>query len=132
MDAPVCQSISLPQIPPMSAGPVSNLVNLLKWKSVAFAMAGVMLSFAGPFAIVTYLSPFPETRTHVTVSQLSPLLFGLGTAGFFGTSAATALVKRHLYLTCRLLPVFQAAATKVDVSHAAGALQIAYARRNNG
>ncbi len=107
----VWQWISLPHIPPMSAAPVSKLFGLLRRKNVAFAMAGVMLSFAGAFAIFTYLRPFLETRTHVTLSQLSLLLLGLGTAGFVGTSAATALVTRHLYLALGLLPVFLAAVT---------------------
>jgi predicted MFS family arabinose efflux permease len=107
----IWQWISLPHIPPVSATPVSKLFGLLKRKNVAFAMAGVMLSFAGAFAIFTYLRPFLETRTHVTLSQLSLLLLGLGTAGFIGTSAATALVKRHLYMTLGLLPVFLAAVT---------------------
>jgi predicted MFS family arabinose efflux permease len=74
-------------------------------------MAGVMLSFAGAFAIFTYLRPFLETRTHVTLPQLSLLLLGLGMAGFVGTTGATALVKRHLYLTLGLLPIFLAAVT---------------------
>ena len=107
----VWQWISLPQISPMSASPVSKLFGLLKRKNVAFAMAGVMLSFAGAFAIFTYLRPFLETRTHATLSQLSLLLLGLGTAGFAGTAAATVLVKRHLYLTLQLLPVILAVVT---------------------
>lgn len=107
----VWQWVSLPHMPPMSASPVSKLLGLLKRKNVAFAMAGVMLSFAGAFAIFTYLRPFLETRTHVTLPQLSLLLLGLGMAGFVGTTGATALVKRHLNLTLGLLPIFLAAVT---------------------
>ena len=107
----IWQWVSLPHIPPMNASPVSKLLGLLKRKNIAFAMAGVMLSFGGAFAIFTYLRPFLETRTHVTLPQLSLLLLGLGMAGFVGTAGATALVKRHLYLTLGLLPVFLAAVT---------------------
>lgn len=41
-----------------------------------------MLTFAGAFAAFTYLRPFLETRSHVSVPQLSALLLALGLAGF--------------------------------------------------
>jgi predicted MFS family arabinose efflux permease len=74
-------------------------------------MVGVMLTFAGAFAMFTYMRPFLETRTHVTLVELSLLLLGLGLAGFVGTSLASALAKRHLYLMLGLLPVLLASVT---------------------
>lgn len=88
---------SLPKMPPETANPVSELLGLLKRRNVSFAMVGVMLTFAGAFTVFTYLRPFLETRTHVTLPQLSLLLLGLGMAGFVGTSGASAFVKRHLF-----------------------------------
>jgi predicted MFS family arabinose efflux permease len=41
-------------------------------------MIGVMLTFSGAFATFTYLRPFLETYTHVTLPQLSLLLLGWG------------------------------------------------------
>ncbi|HEY5214849.1 MAG TPA: MFS transporter [Acidobacteriaceae bacterium] len=105
------QWISLPTLPPQAANPVSKLLGLLKRRNVAFAMVAVMLTFAGAFATFTYLRPFLETRTHVTLTELSLLLLGLGLAGFVGTSAASALAKRHLYLMLGLLPILLAGAT---------------------
>jgi len=105
------QWFSLPGIPPQAANPVSKLFRLLKRRNVAFAMAGVMLTFAGAFTVFTYLRPFLETRTHVTLTQLSLLLLGLGMAGFIGTSAGSALAKRRLYLLLGVLPVLLAAVT---------------------
>jgi len=74
-------------------------------------MAGVMLTFAGASTVFTYLRPFLETRTHVTLTQLSLLLLGLGMTGFVGTSIGSALAKRHLYLMLGVLPVLLAAIT---------------------
>lgn len=105
------QAISLPALAPQAANPVSKLVGLLQRRNVAFAMAGVMLTFAGAFATFTYLRPFLETRTHVTLPQLSLLLLGLGLAGFLGTWAASALAKSYLYSMLGVLPVLLAGAT---------------------
>jgi len=74
-------------------------------------MAGVMLTFAGAFTTFTYMRPFLERKTHVTLPQLSLLLLALGLAGFLGTSAGTILAKGHLYLMLGLLPVLLAGAT---------------------
>jgi predicted MFS family arabinose efflux permease len=99
------QWMSLPTLPPRAANPIGKVFALLKRRNVAFGMLGVMLTFAGAFAAFTYLRPFLETRTQVTVSQLSLLLLGLGMAGFVGTFAATTLARRHLYLLIGGLPV---------------------------
>ncbi len=107
----VWQWISLPILPPQAANPIGKIIGLLKRRNVAFAMAGVMLTFAGAFATFTYLRPFLERRTHVTLAELSLLLLGLGLAGFVGTWAASALAKGHLYLMLGLLPVLLAGVT---------------------
>lgn len=107
----VWQWISLPMMASQAANPVSKTLGLLKRRNVAFAMVGVMLTFAGAFATFTYLRPFLETRTHVTLVELSLLLLGLGLAGFVGTSLASALAKRHLYLMLGLLPALLSVVT---------------------
>jgi predicted MFS family arabinose efflux permease len=105
------QWFSLPAMAPRSANPVSKVLGLLRRRNVGFAMLGVMLTFAGSFATFTYLRPFLETVTQVTVPQLSLLLLGLGIAGFAGTWGATALLGRHLYALLRWLPLALAAVT---------------------
>lgn len=107
------QWISLPAMPPQAANPVGKLVGLLKRRNVAFAMLGVMFTFAGAFATFTYLRPFLETYTLVSVPQLSLLLLGLGVAGFVGTYGAGALLRRHLYSLLVGLPLALAAVTLV-------------------
>jgi predicted MFS family arabinose efflux permease len=101
----IWQWVSLPPMPPQAVNPVRKIFGLLKRRNVAFAMLGVMLTFAGAFTTFTYLRPFLEAYTHVTVPQLSLLLLGLGVAGFAGTAGVTALLGRHLYPLLRWLPL---------------------------
>ena len=105
------QWASLPSMPPRAANPVGKLFGLLKQRNVAFAMVGVMLTFAGAFATFTYLRPFLEGYTRVNVAQLSLLLLALGLAGFVGTHGATALIKRYLYGLLWSLPLALAVVT---------------------
>jgi predicted MFS family arabinose efflux permease len=96
---------SLPSLRVDSAASPLQVLRLLKRRHVAIAMGAVMLTFCGAFTIFTYLRPFLETYTAVTVPQLSMLLLGLGVAGFAGTWAATALIGRHLFALMRWLPL---------------------------
>uniref|UniRef100_C6E1I6 Major facilitator superfamily MFS_1 n=1 Tax=Geobacter sp. (strain M21) TaxID=443144 RepID=C6E1I6_GEOSM len=101
----IWQWISLPSMPPQTANPVGKVFGLLQRRNVAIAMVGVMLSFAGAFGVFTYMRPFLEAYTRVSVPQLSLLLLAMGGAGFVGTYGATALIERHLYSLLRLLPL---------------------------
>jgi predicted MFS family arabinose efflux permease len=107
----IWQWISLPTMPPQAANPVGKMVGLLKRRNVAFAMLGVMLTFAGAFATFTYLRPFLETYTRVNLPQLSLLLLGLGVAGFVGTYGASTMVGRHLFSLLTGLPLALGAVT---------------------
>jgi predicted MFS family arabinose efflux permease len=105
------QWLALPSMPAQAAIPLKRVLALLRRRNVLFAMLGLMLTFGGAFATFTYLRPFLETQAHVALPQLSLLLLGLGVAGFVGTAAATALLKRNLYRLLRILPVALAAVT---------------------
>ena len=107
----IWQWLSLPSMEPQTTNPVGKLLGLLKRRHVAFAMAGVMLTFAGAFAGFTYLRPFLESYTHVSLPQLSLLLLGLGLSGFAGTYGSSALVGRHLFSLLCGLPMALAAVT---------------------
>src|SRR5438105_8974858 len=102
---------SLPSMPPQAANGVGKVFGLLKRRNVVFAMAGVMLTFAGAFATFPYMRPFLEDYTHATVPQLSLLLLGLGMAGFAGTYAASTLLRRQVYPLLRRLPLALGAVT---------------------
>lgn len=107
----IWQWVSLPPMRPEAANPVGKVFGLLKRRNVAFAMLGAMLSFAGAFSVFTYLRPFLESYTRVSVPQLSLLLFALGVAGFLGTYGATALLGRRLYSLLMGLPLALGAVT---------------------
>lgn len=107
----IWQSVSLPSMPAQTTNPMSKLLGLLKRRNVSWAMLGVMLTFAGAFATFTYLRPFLETYTRVSVPQLSLLLLSLGVAGFVGTYGASAMVRRHLYPMLTGLPLALGAVT---------------------
>jgi predicted MFS family arabinose efflux permease len=101
----------LPSMPAQPAKNTSSIWGLLQRRHVLFAMLGVMLTFAGAFAAFTYLRPFLEMRSHVSVPQLSALLLGLGLAGFVGTPMASAALGLHLYRLLRWLPLALAGVT---------------------
>ena len=107
----IWQWMSPPAMPPQRINSVGKILELLKRRNVAFAMLGVMFTFAGAFATFTYLRPFLETYTRVSLPQLSLLLLGLGLAGFAGTYGASALLGRHLYSLLSGLPMALAAVT---------------------
>ncbi len=127
----VWQWFSLPAMRSKGSQSVAKVVGLLRRRHVALAMVSVMLTFAGAFAIFTYLRPFLETYTGVNVAQLSVLLLGLGLAGFAGTYIAAALAGRHLHALLRWLPLALGAVTlaMLGMGHslwAVGALVVAW------
>jgi predicted MFS family arabinose efflux permease len=105
------QWVSLPSMPAQAAIPLKRVLGLLQRRNVTFAMLGLMLTFGSAFAAFTYLRPFLETRAQATLPQLSLMLLGLGAAGFVGTAAATALLRRHLYRLLWGLPLALGAVT---------------------
>jgi predicted MFS family arabinose efflux permease len=132
----VWQWVSLPPLPSQASTPVSKVFGLLKRRPVRFAMLSVMLTFSGAFATFTYFRPFLEHVTHVSVSQLSLLLLGLGSAGFAGTYGASTYAGRRLYGLLRGLPLVLAAVTlaMLGVGHhlwAVAATMIAWGALNS-
>jgi len=130
------QWMSLPAMPSRSTIPMARVLGLLRRPNVVFAMLGLVLTFGGAFATFTYLRPFLETRTQVTLPQLSLMLLGLGAAGFVGTAAATALLERHLYRLLRDLPLALAAVTVVmlafgHVTWAVAVMMVAWGTLNS-
>ena len=85
-----------------------NVFKLFKSRSVALGMAGCGAFFMGQFALFTYLRPFLETVTQVSVSTLSLILLVIGVAGFVGTTIIGTLLKRGLYRTLIAIPILMA------------------------
>jgi predicted MFS family arabinose efflux permease len=100
--------ISLPALPAASDAASGSVFALLKRPAVAYGMAGVSLFFMGQFALFTYLRPFLETVTHVSVTMLTGMLLAIGIAGFVGTTAIGAVLDNHLYRTLVVIPLVMA------------------------
>ena len=100
---------SLPALPAASGAGSRSVFALLKRPAVAYGMAGVSLFFMGQFALFTYLRPFLETVTHVSVTTLTGMLLAIGVAGFIGTTCIGAVLDDHLYRTLVAIPLVMAA-----------------------
>ncbi|OJF89907.1 transcriptional regulator [Pararhizobium antarcticum] len=104
----VWQWISLPSLPPRHSEGSSNVFRLLLRPPVAIGMASIMLLFMGQFALFTYLRPFLETVTSVSISTLSLLLLLMGLAGVAGTTIVSNLLQKRLFFILGAIPLIMA------------------------
>ncbi|PYY68060.1 MFS transporter [Pseudomonas jessenii] len=101
-------SISLPPMKSQSGSGNGNVFRLMKSVPVALGMVAVSVFFMGQFMLFTYLRPFLETVTHVSVSMLSFMLLVLGLAGLAGTFLIEAFLKNGPHRTLIVIPIFMA------------------------
>jgi predicted MFS family arabinose efflux permease len=99
------QLATLPSMAPSGETRLRTLVDVLKRPRVGVGMAAILVLFAGQFAVFTYLRPFLETVTGVSVGGVSAILFVFGVASFVGSTLAGAMLQRSVRLTLGLLPV---------------------------
>lgn len=97
--------ISLPPMKSQSGSGSGNVFKLMKSTPVALGMVAVSVFFMGQFMLFTYLRPFLETVTHVSVSMLSLMLLVLGLAGLAGTFLIEPLLKNGLHRTLVVIPI---------------------------
>lgn len=100
--------ISLPSIKSQGEAKTTNVLRLMKQPPVIMGMLAVSVFFMGQFMLFTYLRPFLETVTQVSVSLLSLMLLVLGMAGLAGTFLIERFLKRSLYLTLIAIPLLMA------------------------
>jgi len=86
----------------------ANPFALLRVPQVALGMSGIVFLFMGQFAIFTYLRPFLEEITQVSVTQLSLTLLALGLFGLLGTWAIGHLLQTRLYAWLISIPLMMA------------------------
>lgn len=96
--------LALPSLPADERKSPRALLAVLKRPYFARGISAVMFTFAGAFAMFTYLRPFMETVTAVHVTMLSGLLLVLGCAGFVGTWAGDRLANRHVIRLQQIIP----------------------------
>jgi len=99
---------SLPSIKAQGAAKNGRLLGLMKRKPVALGMLAVSVFFMGQFMLFTYLRPFLEAVTQVSVSRLSLILLVLGLAGLVGTLLIERLLKKSVFLTLIIIPLVMA------------------------
>lgn len=101
--------VTLPKMPSMERASATAAFKTLGRPHIPFGMLAVGLFFMGQFALFTYLRPFLETVTSVSVSTLSLILLILGVAGLAGTYAIGLLLRRALYSLLIGMPLVMAA-----------------------
>lgn len=104
----VWQWIGMPALPPRGRKRSSNVFKLLLRRQVALGMAAIFLLFMGQFALFTYLRPFLEAVTGVSVSALSAILLLMGLAGVAGTWVIGQLLQSRLYSIIIVIPLVMA------------------------
>jgi len=82
-----------------------TLVQLLKRRSVWPGMLATLFVFMGYATFFTYLRPFLETVTGITVNTLTTVLLGFGLANLAGTVLARHLLTRNLGRSLVLMPL---------------------------
>ncbi|WWL45791.1 MFS transporter [Pseudomonas parakoreensis] len=100
--------ISLPSFKLERQAGSGNALRLMKQWPVALGMVAVSVFFMGQFMLFTYLRPFLEEVTGVSVSTLSLMLLGLGLAGFIGTFVIERFLGTGLYRTLTVIPLMMA------------------------
>ena len=100
--------LSLPAMKSQSGSGTGNVFRLMKSIPIALGMAAVSVFFMGQFMLFTYLRPFLETVTHVSISMLSLMLLVLGLAGLAGTFLIEAFLKNGLHRTLIFIPILMA------------------------
>nr|BFE89920.1 hypothetical protein GCM10020185_04560 [Pseudomonas brassicacearum subsp. brassicacearum] len=87
--------LRLPSMPSQAKQGSTNVFKLMTRAPVALGMLAVStFFFMGQFMLFTYLRPFLETVTQVSVSMLSFMLLVIGVAGLLGTFLIGACLKK--------------------------------------
>jgi predicted MFS family arabinose efflux permease len=99
------QWLSLPAMPSPRSVRRASAIGLLRNRTVTTGMVAIALLFMGQFAVFTYVRPFLEQVTGVSVSALSLILLAMGAAGLVGTWAIGRIIDRTLSATLTLAPL---------------------------
>lgn len=106
--AVVWQALSLPNLPPVAREEKSGMLGILRRPAAIIGLAGAALFFMGQFALFTYLRPFLEQVTHVSLGMLSTMLLIVGFSGFVGTTLIGRLIGDRLHILLAALPAIMA------------------------
>ncbi|WP_432284304.1 MFS transporter [Aminobacter sp. BA135] len=105
----VWQWISLPSLPPRGRQR-AGVFRLLARPQVVLGMGSILLLFMGQFALFTYLRPFLEGVTGMSVNALSLVYLAMGLAGVGGTWVISRLLETRLFAILATIPLLMAGA----------------------
>ena len=105
----IWQWLALPALPPRYRAGTGNVLRLLGRRPVALGMASIMFLFMGQFALFTYLRPYLERVTGVSITILSAILLVMGLAGVAGTWLISRLLRTRLFSIIIAIPGIMAA-----------------------
>ena len=91
------QIMTLPSLPAKENTAQTGIKSLVKNRLFTVGMIAVTLVFMGQFALSTYMRPFLETVTHLSIDGISAYLLAIGIAGFIGTSSSGLFLKERLF-----------------------------------
>jgi predicted MFS family arabinose efflux permease len=103
------QWLTLPAMPSERSSRGTSALGVLRRPLAKGGMAAVAMLFMGQFALFTYIRPFLENVTQVSVPVLSLILLAMGGAGLAGTWLIGRIVAISLSATLILAPLALAA-----------------------
>ncbi len=120
------QGLSIPALSSAQNTRATNPFKLLRNPQVTIGMLAIMLLFMGQFAVFTYLRPFLESVTGVSVTTLSLMLLLLGLCGLAGTWMIGGLLQKRIYACLIAIPLAMAvlAALLIALGHSPVAVAI--------
>jgi len=120
------QWLSVPAMSSPQNSRATNPFKLLRNPQVAIGMLAIMLLFMGQFAVFTYLRPFLESITGVSVTTLSLMLLLLGLCGLAGTWMIGGLLQKRIYAYLIAIPLAMAvlAAVLIALGHSPVAVAV--------
>jgi predicted MFS family arabinose efflux permease len=103
------QAFALPSMPPAPDGKRGGMTALLRRSTVLVGLTAVAFFFMGQFALYTYLRPFLEQVTQVSLGMLSAILLVVGVTAFVGNALIERIVQRSLTGVLVAAPAIMAA-----------------------
>lgn len=105
----VWQWVSLPSMQAeQRKGGSGHVFRLFKSRLITLGMLAIGTFFMGQFMLFTYLRPFLETVTQVSVSSLPLILLVIGVAGLIGTTVISRFLTIGFYRTLIAAPLLMA------------------------
>ncbi len=100
----IWQMVVIPKLPPQRDTSIGQIASLLRSRTFALGMVAVTLAFMGQFSLSTYLRPFLEGVTGLSINMISLFLLGVGVAGLTGTLISGFFVRDNLLPALTGLP----------------------------